>query len=123
MNVVKFPTKYRPPLVAGPAEVDASRDGRRAVLAAVLAVLVLAWTIIRMPVFLVLYWLRMPVTLLCNLISMPSFFVFLFAWYAFPEHMNMVRLFGVVSFVSFVGAYLYDVLLMAIAPGNMMRML
>lgn len=47
----------------------------------------------------------------------------LFAWYAFPEHMNMVRTFGVVSFIAFIGAYIYDMLLMAIAPGDMMRML
>jgi len=122
MSVIKFPTKYRPP-PSVPAQTDTAKARRRNVWAVSISGLALAWTIIRVPVFLLLYWLRMPVVLLCNLISIPSLFAFLFTWYAFPEHENMVWAFGAVSFITFVGGYFYDVLLMAVAPGEFVRAL
>lgn len=54
--------------------------------------------IVRLPVFLVLYFLRAPVVLLCSVLYLPLFLLALFAWYAFPEKPQMWGSFGVVSF-------------------------
>lgn len=81
------------------------------------------WFILRLPVFLVMYWLSTPIILLCDLISTPMLFLWLFSLYAFPEHHTMVRAFGFVSFLAFVIAWTYDFVLMSIAPQNMMRTL
>jgi hypothetical protein len=125
MSVIKFPTKYKPPS-SQQLRVEAAIEGcgkTKSAWGVALGVIVFLWTVVRIPVFLVLYWLRLPVMLLCNVLSIPTLFLFLFAWFAFPEHTTMVKAFGTTSFVAFVGAYCYDMLLMAIAPGDMMRQL
>lgn len=76
----------------------------------------LALTIVRVPVFLVLYFLRMPVMLLCSMLYFPLFLLALFAWYAIPEKPQMWGSFGVISFVSFLLMYAYDVLLGWLSP-------
>jgi hypothetical protein len=86
---------------------------------------VFAWLflLVRLPVFLVMYWLRMPIIFLCNLISIPMLLAWLFSWYAFPDKTNMVWGFAIISFVAFVFSWLYDFILMAIAPQDMMMTL
>ena len=79
--------------------------------------------VIRVSLFLVLYWLRAPVILLCSFISTPMLFAFLFSWYAFPEKKQMWIAFGVVSFVSFALIWLYDFVLMALSPQDMVKTL
>lgn len=83
----------------------------------------LLWSIVRVPLFLVLYWLRLPVMLVCRLISAPALLAFLFSLYAFPDKHAMVTGFGVLSFGAFVGLWLYDTLLMWLSPQDMMRTL
>lgn len=58
---------------------------RKATLGSVLRVV---WMLVRLPLFLVLYWLRLPVVLLCNFVGVPLLFLWLFAWYAFPENLR-----------------------------------
>jgi hypothetical protein len=81
------------------------------------------WLIIRTPAFLVLYWLRFPVMLLCNFVSFPAMVAFLFALYAFPDKTNMVTALGVVSFGAFAVLYFYDFLLMSLSPREILRTL
>lgn len=80
----------------------------------------LLWSIVRVPLFLVLYWLRLPVMLVCRLISVPALLAFLFSLYAFPDRHAMVTGFGVLSFGAFAALWLYDTLLMWLSPQDMM---
>ena len=81
-----------------------------------------AWIfiIIRIPLFLVMCWLRLPIALLCELISIPSLFAFIFCWYAFPIP-KMLWGIGLLSFSSFALLWLYDTILMALSPYAMIR--
>lgn len=120
-NVVKFPK----PKKALPA-LDLNVDSIKASMpqgATVKAALAWAWLILRLPVFLVLYWLRLPVIFLCNLVSIPMLLAWLFAWYAFPDKTTMVWGFGMVSFLAFVIAWVYDFVLVALSPQEIMRTL
>lgn len=85
-------------------------------------VVVFAWLILRLPLFLVMCWLRPPIALLCELISIPSLFAFLFCWYAFPIPRMMWGI-GILSFTSFALLWFYDFILMALAPYDMLRSL
>ena len=78
---------------------------------------------LRFVLFLVLYWLRLPVMLVSKVISVPMLFAFFFSMYAFPEHRVMTVTFGVMSFAAFVGLFLYDSLLMWLAPSETVRVL
>lgn len=99
-------------------KVSISQAGERG--SRLMVVLNLAWIIVRLPLFLVLYWLRMPITLVCNLISIPALFGFLFAWYAFPIP-KLVWSLGILSFVAFVLQWTYDYILIALSPTPVMR--
>ena len=79
--------------------------------------------IVRLPVFLVLYFFRAPVMLLCSVLYLPLFLLASFAGYAFPEKPQMWGSFGVVSFVSFVLMYLYDLILGWLSPQELVRTL
>lgn len=121
-NVVKFPKAKRsvPALQVDGERIRATVPKTGSVIKKTFAWI---WLIIRLPIFLVMYWLRMPVIFLCNLISIPMLLAWLFAWYAFPEKTNMVWAFGTVSFLAFVISWTYDFILMAISPQDMMRAL
>lgn len=84
-------------------------------------VLFCLWLAMRLAVFLVLYWLRGPVVLLCNLIFGPFLVAWLFAWYAFPDRPHMVWGFAAISFVAFVASWVYDFILMCLSPHDMLR--
>jgi len=58
--------------------------------------------VVCMPVFLVLYFLRAPIMMVCSMLYLPLFLLALFAWYAFPEKPQMWGGFGVISLLSFV---------------------
>ena len=112
-NVVKFPKakKTIPTL-------DLTADKIKSAMpepSTVKGILAWFWLVVRLPVFLVMYWLRLPVIFLCNMISVPMLLAWLFAWYAFPDKPQMVWSFAVVSFAAFVIAWFYDFVLMAIA--------
>jgi len=106
--VVNFPKPKRP--LPG---LHLNADKIKAVMPKVSALKVFAWMwfIVRWPVFLVLYWLRMPVLMVCNLLSVPTMIAFLFGLYAFPEHRAMVYAVGGVSFAAFAVHWAYDSLL------------
>jgi hypothetical protein len=120
-NIVKFPKTKQ---VAPPIRVNAERI--KATMprgATVTTVLKWMWLIVRVPLFLVLYWLRMPVMLVCNFISVPLLFAWLFAWYAFPEKTVMVWGFATLSLAAFVVMWLYDIVLMLLSPQEMFHTL
>lgn len=120
-NVVRFPKGKR----ALPAlDLDATKI-KAAMPKAATVKGVFAWLflMVRLPLFLVMYWLRLPITFLCNLVSIPMLLAWLFAWYAFPDKTAMVWGFGIVSFLAFVIAWTYDFILMAISPQEMMMTL
>ena len=127
MNIVQKPFQQPQPVdLVEVAETGRFEPRRHALSLAgavslrVLRVLVGAarWTL-----FLVLYWLRLPVMLISQLISVPALFAWLFSMYAFPEHHTMVVTFGVMSFSAFAMMFLYDSLLMWLSPGQTVRVL
>jgi len=120
-NMVKFP-KPGTPGHALEVSADTIEEGpsRGATVKAVLGWLLLA---VRLPVFLVMYWLRLPVIFVCNLVSAPALLAWLFSLYAFPDKHEMVWGFGVISFTAFVMAWVYDFVLLAISPQEMTRSL
>lgn len=77
----------------------------------------------RTVLFLVLYWLRLPVVIVARLISVPMLFAFLFSLWAFPERHVMVITLGVTSFAAFALMWLYDSLLMLLSPTDVVRIL
>ena len=79
--------------------------------------------IVRMPVFLILYFLRAPVMVVCSMLYLPLFLLALFAWYAFPEKPQMWGGFGVISLLSFVLMYVYDLVLSWLSPHELVRTL
>ena len=79
--------------------------------------------IVRLPVFVVLYFLRAPVMLLCSVLYLPLFLLALFAWYAFPEKPQMWGGLGVISLVSCVLMYVYDLVLSWLSPHELVRTL
>ncbi len=72
--------------------------------------------VIRYPLFVILYWLRFPVMLVCNLISIPLLFAWLFAWYAFPDKTPMIWGFGLASLGAFMITLWYDLILGFLSP-------
>lgn len=89
----------------------------------VLGVLSWLWWIVRLPLFLVLYWLRLPIVFVCNLISIPAFIGWIIALYAFPDKTVMVWLFGLMSFTAFALSWFYDYVLIALSPQEIIRTL
>ncbi len=120
-NVTNFPRAKRPlPALDLNTEKIKSVMPSASTLKGVLAWL---WLMIRLPVFLVMYWLRLPVMFLCGLVSVPMLLAWLFALYAFPDKTEMVWGFGIVSFLAFAIGWAYDFILMAISPQDIMRTL
>lgn len=76
------------------------------------------WRLLRLPLFLVLYWLRQPIVGLCNLVFAPILLAFL-AGVVFIDaasaHRPVVWAFGDLSFAACALARLYDSILMALA--------
>ncbi|MDR2031389.1 MAG: hypothetical protein LBP86_03825 [Azoarcus sp.] len=72
--------------------------------------------LLRLMIFLLMYWLRTPVIFLCNLVSIPMLLAWLFSLYAFPDKTVMVWGFGIMSFSAFVISWAYDFILMLISP-------
>ncbi|CAM5533550.1 hypothetical protein ACFQ4M_19720 [Thauera mechernichensis] len=122
-NIIKFPKpKGKQALPA--FELDAEKI-KKAMPKASTVKGVFAWLflLVRLPLFLVMYWLRLPVIFLCNLVSIPMLLAWLFALYAFPDKSAMVWGFGIASFSAFVVSWAYDFILMAISPQDMMMTL
>lgn len=123
-NVLKFPKKFQGPPVERLKRIDLAGLKAAAPSRATLrGVLGFAWMLVRLPLFLVLYWLRLPVMLVCNFVSIPALAAFLFAWYAWPDKTRMVVAFGVVSFIAFVVLWTYDYVLMALSPQDLVKSL
>lgn len=121
-NVVKFPKAKRSMPAFDISLINTAKEAipRNSTVRGMLAWL---WCVVRLPVFLVMYWLRLPIIFLCNLISIPMLMAWLFAWYAFPDKTAMVWGFCFVSFTAFVIGWIYDFLLMALSPQEIMRTL
>lgn len=125
-NVLKFPNRarsFKPPVNIDTERIKEELTPNGVKFATAKSVFLWFLYLIRVPVFLVLYWLRLPVVFVCNLISIPMLCAWLFAWYAFPDKTHMVWGFATVSFTAFVVAWCYDFVLMAISPQDMQRML
>lgn len=121
-NVFQFPKAASPPpeeVVQVQETVEVSAPQRETAR----GFLPLLWACVRVPLFLVLYWLRFPLALLCRFLAAPVMLIFLFTLWAFPDKTNMHIGLGVVSFIGFAGLWLYDWLLMALSPQEMMRTL
>lgn len=119
-NVIKFPKAPvrdldeldNAPILDGDAEEEGAeaRDskGKRAMYAIGRG--------LRFVLFIVMYWLRLPIVGLCSIVSVVMLFATLFAMYAFPDKSNMVWSFGVTSLTTFFIAWCYDFVLMKLSP-------
>lgn len=121
-NVVKFPKTKRPMPIFDINLVNTVKE-KIPKNFSVKGALTWLWCAVRLPIFLIMYWLRLPIVFICNLVSIPMLFAWLFAWYAFPDKAAMVWGFGAVSFAAFVVGWIYDFLLMALSPQDIMRTL
>jgi hypothetical protein len=77
------------------------------------------WLAVRFPLFLVLYWLRLPITMVCNLVSAPALLAFLAGFFFISgdsPHRPIVWIFGGMSFAAFTLGWFYDSLLLVLAP-------
>ena len=116
--IVRFPKRPEGPQ---PAELDADsiKAAIRPPYPTLPGLLAWLWRLLRLPLFLVLYWLRLPIVGLCNLVSVPAFLAFLAGFFfidAASQHRPMVWAFGGFSFAAFALGWLYDSLLLALAP-------
>jgi len=114
--VVNFPKPKRPL-----PSLHLNADKIKAVMpeaSMIKAVFAWLWVAVRFPLFLALYWLRLPILTVCNLISVPGLFAFLFGLYAFPEHRSMVWGIGGISFAAFALHWAYDSLLIWLSPND-----
>lgn len=132
-NIIKFHSSERPPAnqlhgkaryLRAPTREQWQRVGgwARVAMKWLWLLIVLIWLILRIPLFFVMCWLRLPIALVCELISVPSLFAFLFCWYAFPVP-KMLWGIGLLSFTSFALLWIYDFILMAISPFETLRSL
>ena len=71
------------------------------------------WRVLRVPVFFLLYWLRLPVMFLAGLVAVPTMIAWLFSFYVLPQHTFGL---GVISFAAFTIQVAYDLLLVWLAP-------
>ncbi|TKB23466.1 hypothetical protein FCL47_22165 [Desulfopila sp. IMCC35006] len=89
------------------------------ILLSVLAGAILA---ARTVLFFLMFWLRGIVLSLSGVVSFLTLFVCLFSFYAFPEKPQMAWGFATASLVSFVVGWLYDSILMTIAPQDLVSL-
>ncbi|ENO90949.1 inner membrane protein [Thauera sp. 28] len=116
-NIIKFPK--RPDDEAAELDAEGIRAAIRPPRPTPAAVLAWLWRLLRLPLFLVLYWLRMPIVGLCRLVSGPALLCFLAGFFFFGSdspHRHIVWVFGGVSFTAAALAWFYDSLLLALAP-------
>jgi hypothetical protein len=114
--VVNFP-KSKQPLPGRHLNVDKIKEVTPEA-SRIKLVFVWLWVAVRFPLFLVLYWLRLPILTVCNLISVPGLFAFLFGLYALPEYRSMVWEIGCISFAAFALHWAYDSLLIWLSPND-----
>ncbi|MET3135228.1 hypothetical protein AAKU55_005536 [Oxalobacteraceae bacterium GrIS 1.11] len=118
-KIVKFPKGVT---VAAAATDEPDRQGAaQRPRAGLLGVLPRLLSLLRLPLFLVLYWLRFPVLMVCNFVSIPALLAFLAGlWLSHhaPQYRPMVWGVGGLSFAAFVLRWAYDSLLMWLAPAD-----
>lgn len=117
-NIVRFPKRPEAPQTAE-LDADSIKAAVRPPRPSLPALLAWLWRLLRLPLFLVLYWLRLPIVAVCNLTSGPAFMAFLAGLFlidAGSPHRPIVWFLGGVSFVAVSLGWLYDSLLLALAP-------
>lgn len=85
----------------------------RALLVDVLAFL---WAVVRMPLFMVLMWLRAPVLIMFNLLGSLASLCFVFGLLFFREKHSILWSLGGMSFAAFALRWAYDSLLLWLSP-------
>lgn len=118
-NIVKFPNGVAVPAAATdePDHQGAAQRQRAGFLGVLLRLL----SLLRLPLFLVLYWLRFPVLMVCNFVFVPALLAFLAGlWLSHhvPQYRAMVWGVGGLSFAAFVLRWAYDSLLIWLAPAD-----
>ena len=80
------------------------------------------WVILiaRIPVFWVMLWARIPLRLVLELLMPFAMFGFFFLLIAMPEKKDMIWTSAIISIGSLAVMWIYDMILMAIAPHDMM---
>ena len=118
-NVVNFPSRGKK-VTKNRFRINAS-SLKKAIPSQNTVVKILAGILLafRYLLFMVMYWLRGPVMLVCELVCFPMLLAWLFALYAFPDFKHMVWGFGIMSFSTFILMWVYDFILMWLSPGDM----
>lgn len=118
-NIVKFPKAKRVTFRAGTEAVKA-RLANVDVKDKVFPALWIMLQFVRVPLFLVLFWLRLPLRLIGNIAVAGGLVAFALAWFVAPVP-RMLWGFGLLSFFAFVVMWAYDFLLMALSPQDMVQ--
>lgn len=119
-NVLKFPTAKPVDVPVEPAAENNKLPSKK--MDRFLTGLSWVFLVVRLPLFFVLYWLRLPVSLVCNFLSIGCMFGLIVAYFVAPVP-KMLWAFGITSFVAFVVMWTYDYVLMALSPQPMMSSL
>jgi len=76
----------------------------------------------RLPVFLVLYWLRFPVAVVCKFVGGGGLLAAIIAYFVSPMP-KLLWGFSLISFAAFVFMWAYDLMLMHLSPQEMVQSL
>ena len=119
-RVVQFPRRGRPARWVPVDEPSRSSLGRSLLSHFRIPVLWLLG-VVRVLLFLVMFWLRLPVTMVCSFVSVATLLAWLFSLYAWPDKTEMVWGFGMTSLVAFAIGWVYDYILMALSPQELVN--
>lgn len=125
-NVVKFPGSDAPQMKyrrVGGDVPQAGRDVPQGKLAGKGGAAVM-WFLsaLRLPLFLLLYWLRLPLMVVCKFLCGAGFLAFGIAYFVSPMP-KMLWGFGLMSFGAFAVLWVYDFFLMMLSPTPMTQSL
>ena len=124
-NIVQFPLKTKKKITYRPAiNVDA-RDGVGLATNAPVfkKTLSFLWNFVRLPLFFVMYWLRLPVMAVCKLVSVGSLLGWLVALVVIPNDTHRVWGMAIISLSFFIIEWTYDYFLMMLSPQEMIKTL
>ncbi len=91
----------------------------RAKVGAILStVLVWSWRVLRLPLSLVLAWLRGPIVFVCKIISGPALVASLCVLVGYPSEHRLIYTLAAVSLFAFLVVRAYDCMLMMLSATN-----
>lgn len=124
-NIVQFPLKTKKKITYRPAINIHAMDGKGLATSAPVfkKALSFLWNFVRLPLFFVMYWLRLPVMAVCKVVSVGSLLGWLVALVVIPNDTHRVWGMAIISLSFFVIEWTYDYFLMMLSPQEMIKTL